>query len=175
MSEPVYEQRDQWTVNACQTWTAFLGENCRKEEDCGRSDFFLFWHDSLLFSSQVQSFFLPFFIDFLFSAVASVWPVMLSFFSTPLFFPHDFATKTKNTRGVNTYNFNRLKEEDTFHIWCCFPHPWWVDRGQGVLPIETFLLPFIPAELEGKNESVIINVGSSCQRQSVPNLGTLKP
>lgn len=99
MSEPVYEQRDQWTVNACQTWTAFLGENCRKEENCGRSDFFLFWHDSLLFSSQVQSFFLPFFIDFLFSAVASVWPVMLSFFSTPLFFHMILQQKPKTLEG----------------------------------------------------------------------------
>lgn len=82
MSEPVYEQRDQWTVNACQTWTALLGK-----EDCGRLDFFSFltWFSSLLLAGAV---FLFFFIDFLFSAIASVWPAMLSFFSYPPFFSH---------------------------------------------------------------------------------------
>lgn len=170
MSEPVYEHRDQWTVNVCQTWTALLGKNCRKEEGDWT---FLTWFSSLLLAGAVFLYWFPFFCRCL-----CVTCDAFLFFPGPLFFPHDFphdATKTKNTRGVNTYNFNRLEEEDTFHIWCCFPHPWWVDRGQGVLPIETFLLPFIPAELEGGKESVISSVGSSCQRQSFPNLGTLKP
>lgn len=68
------------------------GKIAEKKRTVGDWTFFLFWHDSLLFSLQVQSFFLPFFIDFLFSAVASVWPAMLSFFSYLPFFSTWFST-----------------------------------------------------------------------------------
>lgn len=138
----------------------FVWENCRKKRNCGRADF-------------------PFLLP---GTVFEHSLLISSFLSMPLcnlqqflfFFPHDFATKKKYTRGKNISSFNRLKHEDTFHIWCCFP-PWWMDRGQAVLSNETFFLPFIPLELESRNESAISSVGSGCQRQSVLNFGTLKP
>lgn len=147
----------------------FVKEKCRKKEDCWKANFFFY----LLWISP------------LFSSPGAVFQhsLLISFFvSSPLcdlqpfpFFFHMILQRKKYTQGKNTSNFNRLKDEDTFHIWCCFPHSWWMDRGQAVLPNETFFLPFIPSELESRNESAISSVGSGCQKQSVPNFRTLKP
>lgn len=149
--------------------SCFVKEKCRKKEDRREANFFFFYllWISPLFSSQVLSFSILYWFPF--CVFASVRPATVSFFF------HMILQQKKYTRGKNTSNFNRLKDEDTFHIWCCFPHSWWMDRGQAVLPNESFLLPSIPSELESRNESAISSVGSGCQKQSVPNFRTFKP
>lgn len=149
MSEPVSSLWTERSVN-CEclpNLNCFVRGKLGKRTGQSEIWLFLFWHDSLLFSLQVQFFFLSLLISF-FLPLPLCDPQCFPF--PPLFFYMIFQQK-KNTRGVNTYNFNRLKEEDTFHIWCCLPHPWWVDRGQGVLPIETFLLPFISVGRQKRN------------------------
>lgn len=94
----------------------FVKEKCRKKEDCRKANFFFLPtlnFSSLLFPGAVfqHSLLISFFVSL---PLCDLQPF-------PFFFPHDFATKKKYTQGKNTSNFNRLKDEDTFHIWCCFP------------------------------------------------------
>lgn len=158
MPESVYEQKDQWTVNSCQTWTGFVRGNCRKEEDCERTVFLAG------FSSPCRCCLSSFLYWFHFSCHCLC--VTSDGFLLSLFFPHDLQTKSENTRAENTYNFNRI-EEDTFHIWSYLPHPWWVDRGQGVLPNETFLLPFMPSELGSRKESAALAAAVKDSRSQI--------